>query len=129
MRVLIVDDTPFIRAYIGKIVDSCNLEIVGVAESGKDAIEKAKLLQPDLIIMDYVMPEMDGIRAMREIKHLGVKSQFIICATNIQHKVDALIQGAKGFIRKPISVHQAINEIYKVLNIEPTILFTKEATV
>ena len=114
-KVLVVDDTPFIREFISSTVRESGLNVVGVAESGKDAIKKAKELEPDLIIMDCVMPELDGISSMKTIRNNGISSKFIICATNNQHKIEAKVNGANGFIRKPMSLQDIKEEISKVL--------------
>lgn len=70
MRVLIVDDSPIARHIISSIISIDNeIQIIGYAENGKEAIELNKILQPDIILMDVEMPEMDGITATQLIMH------------------------------------------------------------
>ena len=65
--VLICDDAIFMRTMVGDILTQAGFEIVGEAETGVQAVEKYKQLQPDLVTMDIVMPDMGGIDAVREI--------------------------------------------------------------
>ena len=68
LKVLIVDDSAFFRRRIKEILErSSELEVVGGADNGRDAVRLAEELNPDVITMDYEMPIMDGITAVREI--------------------------------------------------------------
>ncbi|MDG6251267.1 response regulator, partial [Methanocalculus sp.] len=67
-RILIVDDTLFMRTLLKNILFSGGHEIVGEAGDGAEAVEKYQALKPDLVTMDVVMPKMNGIEALKEIK-------------------------------------------------------------
>lgn len=71
--ILVVDDAAFMRMMIKDVLSKNGYEILGEAENGQKAIEKYKELQPDLVIMDITMPEVDGIQAVKEIKKNGSK--------------------------------------------------------
>jgi cysteine synthase A len=75
VRVLVVDDSPFFRRQLcSSLAQNPGIEVVGTAEDGRQAVEKTLALRPDLITMDYAMPVMDGIHAVRKImKALGAK--------------------------------------------------------
>ena len=66
--ILIVDDASFMRMMIKDILTKNGYDVVGEAENGINAVEKYKELNPELVIMDITMPEMDGIQAVKEIK-------------------------------------------------------------
>jgi len=66
--ILIVDDAAFMRMMIKDVLSKNGFEISGEAENGAKAIEKYKEINPDLVIMDITMPEVDGIQAVKEIK-------------------------------------------------------------
>jgi DNA-binding NarL/FixJ family response regulator len=103
IRVLIVDDHKLVLKSIETLLDrESDIEVVGKAENGRDAIQLAKKEEPDVIIMDVSMPELDGIRAAGEITALGISTQIIILS---MHHSSALIQqarrnGASGYIIK-----------------------------
>ena len=68
VRLLVVDDSGFFRNRICEILrSSSDIEVIGTATNGKEAIEKTKSLKPDVISMDYEMPVMDGVTAVRLI--------------------------------------------------------------
>lgn len=103
IKVLLVDDHQVvlqsIRALVGREPD---IEIVGTAVSGREAIEMAEEKEPDVIVMDVSMPELDGIRAAGEIKKRGIVAKIIMLS---MHYSSALVQqarrnGASGYIIK-----------------------------
>ena len=103
IRVLIVDDNEIVRkslrAMLGREPD---MAIIGTAVNGREAIQLARELSPDIIVMDVSMPELDGIRAAGEISALGIPAQIIILS---MHHSSALLQqarknGVSGYIVK-----------------------------
>lgn len=118
-KVLIVDDAAFMRMMIKDILSKNGYEVVGEAENGARAIEKYKDLNPDLIIMDITMPEMDGILAIKEIMEASPKTKIIMVSAMGQQSmvIDAIKLGAKDFIVKPFDktrVQQAIENVLKM---------------
>ena len=102
-RVLLVDDnTQFLTLCTQTLSSEAQVEIVGCARSGQEALEQVRALQPDLVLMDLVMPEMDGLQATQEIKKMPapplviIQSMYDILAYH-QATEDA---GADGFIPK-----------------------------
>ncbi|NRY44716.1 chemotaxis response regulator CheB [Clostridium beijerinckii] len=67
-KVLIVDDAVYMRLSLREILERNGFEVIGDAENGIEAIDKYKMLSPDIVTMDITMPEMDGIQALEEIK-------------------------------------------------------------
>ena len=114
-RILIVDDAAFMRMMIKDILTKNGYEVAGEAENGARAIDKYKELNPDLVIMDITMPEVDGIAAVREIKKINSDSKIIMCSAMGQHKmvVDAIEAGAKDCIVKPFDEGRLIEAIEK----------------
>jgi twitching motility two-component system response regulator PilH len=113
-KILVVDDSPTERAYIENLLKKRGYEVI-VAESGEQGIEKARSGQPDLILMDVVMPGLNGFQATRAItreestKHIPV----IICTTKDQEtdKIWGLRQGAKDYVTKPLDETDLIEKI------------------
>jgi len=117
-KVLIVDDAAFMRMLVKKILVQAGHQVVGEAGNGKEAVEKYKELKPDLVTMDVVMPEMDGISAVKEIMKIDPNAKIImITAVGQEAKVmEALKSGAKGYIVKPFQAPKVIEEVNRVLS-------------
>ena len=103
MRVLIVDDSPRFVAAITRFLSSVlQLEVVGHARSGREAIDEVARLHPDVVLMDWMMPEMDGLEATRRIKRGMRPPQVIIVTLNdgTEYRRQAQLAGADGFVCK-----------------------------
>ncbi|XRO76722.1 response regulator [Methanocaldococcus sp. 10A] len=117
VKTLVVDDSAFMRNILKKILTPTGkFVVVGEASNGKEAIEKAKELQPDLITMDIVMPEMDGISATREIKKILPNVKVVMCTSIDQEKkvIEAIEAGADGYIVKPFQAQKVLEELNKL---------------
>lgn len=113
-KVLIVDDSPTDLAHLRGIVADAGCLIV-TATNGRDAIEKARREQPDLIFMDILMPDMDGFEACRiltntaETKHIPVV--FVTSKGQKADRVWAKMQGGKSLVAKPYSSDEILEQI------------------
>ncbi|NLV77568.1 MAG: response regulator [Tissierellia bacterium] len=116
--ILIVDDASFMRMMIKDILTKNGFEVVGEAENGAKAIEKFKELNPELVIMDITMPEMDGIQAVKEIKNIDKDAKIVMCSAMGQQAmvIEAIQAGAKDFIVKPFQADRVIEAVKKVLS-------------
>ncbi len=103
IRVLVVDDHAIMRDGISALLDlQDDIEIVGEASDGKEAIEKARELVPDVIIMDITMPEMDGLEATRRIKkkNPSVKVLVLTQHDNREYILSTIKSGSDGYLPK-----------------------------
>ncbi|ACV24921.1 response regulator [Methanocaldococcus fervens] len=117
VKTLVVDDSAFMRNILKRILTPTGkFVVVGEASNGKEAIEKAKELKPDLITMDIVMPEMDGITATREIKQILPDVKVVMCTSVDQEKkvIEAIEAGAEGYIVKPFQAQKVLEELNKL---------------
>lgn len=115
IRILIVDDQNTVRELLKLNLDKQEgLEIVGFAVNGRDAIQKVKDLQPDIVLMDINMPMMNGLRATKIITEQFVDTKVIVFTTNDNDKYlnFALDVGAKGYLLKDTSM----SEIFKAIH-------------
>lgn len=118
ISVLIVDDHPVVRQGIKSFLEAHGeLEVKGTASNGEEAIQAVKELQPDVVLMDIVMPEMDGIEALGRIKSSSPKTRVIAITSFEQNdKVfPAIKAGADGYLLKDVSpsdLVQAIKSVY-----------------
>ncbi|MCL4512606.1 MAG: response regulator [Candidatus Eremiobacteraeota bacterium] len=114
-RVLVTDDAMFMRLMLKDILTKHGFEVVGEAENGVQAIQKYKELKPDLVTMDIVMPEMDGITAVKSIMTSDPNAKIIMCTAMGQQAlvIEAMGAGAKDFIIKPFSPAKVVETLRK----------------
>lgn len=118
IRVLIVDDHPLLRKALAIVLSKCdNMEVVGECNDGEDAIEKAFILSPDVIIMDLSLPGISGVQATEEIVKENPDTRVLaFSGTNDDSTILAAVQaGATGFLAKAtceIDIIKAVNETY-----------------
>lgn len=106
IRVMIVDDHAVVREGLRTYLDlSDEIEVVGEAGNGREAIDRAGVLKPDVVLMDLMMPEMDGIAATRGLKEVSPASKVIVLTsfTDDEHINPALRAGAIGYLLKDVS--------------------------
>ncbi len=115
--ILVVDDAAFMRMMVKDVLSKNGFTIAGEAENGAKAIEKYKELNPDLVIMDITMPEVDGIQAVKEIKKINAAAKVIMCSAMGQQAmvIEAIQAGAKDFIVKPFQAERIVEAVKKVL--------------
>jgi twitching motility two-component system response regulator PilH len=113
-KILIVDDSPTERHYLNEILVKGGFDVV-TSDSGEDALIKAKTLQPDLILMDVVMPGMNGFQATRAITRDEATKNIpvLICTTKSQEtdRIWGLRQGARDYMVKPIQSEALLKKI------------------
>ena len=118
-KVLIVDDAMFMRAILKDVlINAGDFEVVGEASDGEEAVKFAKELRPDLITMDIVMPNMDGIEATKEIMKADPSVKIVMCSALGQEPLimESLASGAKDFVVKPFSAEKVLKVIQSILS-------------
>ena len=124
IRVLVVDDHEVvrrgIRALLGEIED---IEVVGEASNGRQAIEQADLLRPDLILMDLVMPQMGGIDSMQAIALAQPEPRFLVMTSYSGDDLvfPAIKAGALGFLLKDSRSEELVEAVRQVYRGEPSL--------
>ena len=118
LRVLIVDDAIFMRKMISDILVENGMEIVGEADTGAKAVDKFMELRPDLVTMDIIMPEMNGIDAVRKIMEFDSQAKVVMCSALGQQALvqEAITAGAKDFLIKPFNAARVVEVIAKVFS-------------
>ncbi|MBN1219854.1 MAG: response regulator transcription factor [Anaerolineae bacterium] len=114
IRVLIVDDHAMVRQGLRTFLTlSEGIEVVGEAANGLEAVEQARQYQPDIVLMDLVMPQLDGIEATRRIRALSPKTQVLALTSFIDdEKVFTAIEaGALGYLLKDVSPDDLVEAI------------------
>src|SRR5215475_11741157 len=125
IKVLIVDDIPETRENLKKLLAfETDIEVAGTASTGREGLELAQQLLPDIILMDINMPDMDGIAATEAISK--VVPQASVVMMSVQSEADylrrAMLVGARDFLTKPISGEELYSTIRSVYDRRPQIV-------
>ncbi|MCD6579471.1 response regulator [bacterium] len=119
-KILVVDDSKFARVTIKNGLVKDGFEVVE-AENGKESVEVAKVERPDLIVMDIVMPVMNGIEAIKILKNLEITKKIPILILTGQNSKEEILEGfnagADEYICKPFKFNELISTIKTLLNL------------
>jgi DNA-binding NarL/FixJ family response regulator len=119
IRVLLADDHAVVRAGIKALLErESAIEVVGEASTGREALELARQLQPDVVVMDISMPDMDGLEATRQINEAGLASKVLVLTVHAQEQylLPLLKAGAYGYVVKtstPTDLLEAIRVVHR----------------
>jgi RNA polymerase sigma factor (sigma-70 family) len=118
VRVLIADDQTLVRAGFRKILEAdAEIEVVGEAADGFEAVEAARALAPDVVLMDVRMPRLDGLEATRQLVDQGEEGPRVLVLTTFgleEYVYEALRAGASGFLLKDVPPEQLLAGIHVV---------------
>ena len=121
IRIIIADDSEQTRENINAIFGyEESIEIIGEAQNGLEAVELARELRPDIILMDINMPEMDGIKAAKTITESGLDGSIIMMSIQEEREYikKAMSAGARDFIIKPFKVNELIDNIKRIYQVD-----------
>ena len=115
IRVLIVDDSSAVRDGLQSILRAHpEIEVVGEAADGLEAMDEAERLRPDVILMDAQMPEMDGVEATRRIKETLPNIKILFLTVHTEHMDAAITAGADSYLLKDCGRHELLQAIRKL---------------
>lgn len=116
-KILLVDDAAFMRKMIKDTLSKNGYTDLYEAVDGADAVEKFAELQPDLVIMDITMPNMDGLEALKAIRAKDGNANVVMCSAMGQETmvVDAVRSGAKDFIVKPFKPDRVLKTVAAIV--------------
>ena len=101
-RVLLVDDNAaFLAAASQYLTDFCGATVVGTARSGVEGVQLAETLRPDVVLLDFRMPGMDGLEATRRIKALPRPPIVVMASLNAETRMQSIAAGCDAFLSKP----------------------------
>ncbi|MGG3572208.1 response regulator [Bacillus gobiensis] len=122
-KILIIDDTKFIRLKIREIVEKIGMDVVGEASDGEEGLSRFIELKPDLVTLDITMPVKNGIETLKEMIAINPKANVIMCSAMGQQRlvVEAIENGARDYIVKPFEESKVIEAINRLMNVNKTI--------
>ena len=130
IKIVIVDDHEMVRNGLSVMMErEEDFKVIGEANNGKEAVELVGKLQPDVVLMDLRMPEMDGVEAMRQIRAKDDSVEFLVLTTfdSDEYIFDAIEAGAKGYLLKDTSREEVFKAVRTVNRgeslIEPAVVF------
>ena len=118
-RILLTDDHILVRDGLHRMLSlTPELEVIGEASNGREAVELCRTLRPDVVLMDINMPLMDGLAATRAIKreHPNIAVLMVTMYENPDYLLEALDAGAAGYVLKDAPAQRLINSIHRTLN-------------
>lgn len=118
IRVMVVDDHSILRVGLKQVLESSGeFEVVGQAADGAEAVRVAAAVAPDIVVMDVLMPEMDGVEACREIMATAPETRVLMltAATEEAAVVDAVAAGATGYLQKETDRERLLSALRGVL--------------
>ena len=119
MSILIVDDTDFDRNLLRSILLAAGYEIVGLATCGEEGIQKYHTLKSDLVMLDLIMPDLNGIEVLRRIKIDNPDAQVMMCTSVGEESMVDLARrmGARGYVVKPYIAENLLSAVRKIIGL------------
>ena len=114
-KILIVDDNDLMRTLLRGILRNEDYQIIGEAKNGAVALEMTERLRPNIICMDVMMPEMDGLEALQNIKEKYPETIVIMITGNpsVENVQESIKNGANGFIIKPFNAAKVLDTLQR----------------
>jgi len=115
--VMIVDDNDMMRTILRSILRGEEYDVIGEARNGVIAVDMAERLKPDIVCLDVMMPEMDGLEALGAIKSARPEIQIVMITSNTEPETvqDAIQNGAAGYIVKPFNAARVLDTLEKIV--------------
>lgn len=116
ISIVLVDDNDMMRAILRSMLRGDEYEVIGEARNGLTAVDIADRLKPDIVCLDVVMPEKDGLTALREIKAARPETEVVMITSNADPETvqESIQNGASGFIIKPFNAARVLDTLKKI---------------
>ena len=117
IRILLADDHPVMRSWLDALLSlEEGLQVVGQASTGEEAVEKTRLLRPDVVVMDLAMPGIGGLEATKQIVALALGAKVLVLTSQTEEEflLQVLEAGGSGFVRKTSADTDLVNAIRTV---------------
>lgn len=116
ISIIIVDDNDIMRSVLRGMLRGDKYEVIGEARNGTLAVELAKRVTPDIVCLDVIMPEKDGLSALAEIKQAHPAIEVVMITSNADPETvrESIQNGASGFIVKPFNTARVLDTMEKI---------------
>ena len=115
MRVLLVDDHPMLRRGLRRLLEfKPDIEVVGEAADGEEALRQIHLLSPDVVVMDVRMPGTSGLQAAKELQEVGFPGKVMFISMYEEYVPKAIEVGASGYLSKSAKLHEIVSTIRQI---------------
>ncbi|WMJ86012.1 response regulator [Anaerocolumna sp. MB42-C2] len=115
IKIVIADDQALVRDGLKAVLNlEEDIEVIGTADNGREAYELSRRLEPDILLLDVRMPEMDGVECMRNMKRINSATKVIMLTTfnDEEYILNAIAAGAKGYLLKDMEVTELVEAIH-----------------
>ena len=129
MDILICDDEPLATERLARLVTQLGHQVVATASHGEQAIELADEHQPDVVLLDIQMPEMDGLSCAQHLRELDPMPAIVFCTAYDEHALDAFKSQAEGYLLKPVmqqELQQVLDHLTKLTQAQLSHIKQKE---
>lgn len=117
MQVLLIDDHTLFRLGLKNLLERSGIQVVGAASTGQEGLEIVHQLNPDVVLLDMRMPDMDGLEVLRQLRESGVTIPISMLTTsNEEHDlVESLRSGAQGYLLKDMDPEELVSALHKIV--------------
>ena len=113
MRVIMIDDHALFRVGLQGLLEQRGIEVIAAVAEGNEGLQLAEEMQPDIILLDLRMPDMNGLEVLQEIKKRGIKIPVVMLTTSNEEQdlVEALRNGAQGYLLKDMEPDELVGAL------------------
>jgi two-component system nitrate/nitrite response regulator NarL len=113
MRVLLIDDHTLFRSGLETLLERHSIEVVAATGDGRSGMQQALEMQPDIVLLDMRMPEMNGLEVLRALRAAGMKNPIVMLTTSNEERdlVECLRNGAQGYLLKDMEPAELVNAL------------------
>ncbi len=129
MDILICDDEPLAVERLSRLVSQLGHQVIATAQHGQQALEMVQQFEPDVVLLDIQMPEMDGLSCAQHLAHFNPMPAIVFCTAYDEHALQAIQSQAKGYLLKPIAkdeLEAVLGNVTKLTQAQLTNLEKKE---
>lgn len=116
MRVLLVDDHTLFRSGLETLLERHNIDVIAATGEGREGLRLALEIQPDIVLLDMRMPDMNGLEVLRALRNGGMKSPIVMLTTSNEERdlVECLRNGAQGYLLKDMEPGELVNALCEI---------------